>query len=69
MFLKTTTEGRQRAKQKSIEEKLLRDRQNELDEEKRLYVFMIYNIFSYRCIEFFMEAFMDISSVPSLESS
>lgn len=41
--MKTTTEGRQRAKQKMIEEKLLRDRQNELEEEKRMYGIILSN--------------------------
>ncbi|KAG9454653.1 hypothetical protein H6P81_007557 [Aristolochia fimbriata] len=35
-FLKTTSEGRQRAKQKRFEEELQREKQNQLDEEKRL---------------------------------
>ncbi|XP_077244016.1 actin-related protein 5 [Tasmannia lanceolata] len=35
-FLKTTSEGRQRAKQKRFEEELLRERQNQQDEERRL---------------------------------
>lgn len=38
LFLKTTSEGRQRAKQKRFEEELERERQNQQDEEKRLYV-------------------------------
>lgn len=37
-FLKTTTEGRQRAKQKRMEEELERERKNREDEERRLYV-------------------------------
>ncbi|KAK9154325.1 hypothetical protein Sjap_001805 [Stephania japonica] len=36
LFLKTTSEGRQRAKQKKFEEELERERQNQQDEEKRL---------------------------------
>ncbi|CAK9133603.1 unnamed protein product [Ilex paraguariensis] len=36
LFLKTTSEGRQRAKQKRFEEELERERQNKRDEEKRL---------------------------------
>nr|DAD26458.1 TPA_asm: hypothetical protein HUJ06_027926 [Nelumbo nucifera] len=36
LFLKTTSEGRQRAKQKRFEEELQRERQNQQDEEKRL---------------------------------
>ncbi|KAJ6799115.1 actin-related protein 5 [Iris pallida] len=36
IFLKTTTEGRLRAKQKRFEEELQREKQNQLDEEKRL---------------------------------
>ncbi|KAK3018897.1 hypothetical protein RJ639_005102 [Escallonia herrerae] len=36
LFLKTTSEGRQRAKQKRFEEDLERERQNKQDEEKRL---------------------------------
>ncbi|KAK6929361.1 Actin family [Dillenia turbinata] len=36
LFLKTTTEGRQRAKQKRFEEEMERERQNQQDEEKRL---------------------------------
>ncbi|KAF8395541.1 hypothetical protein HHK36_019489 [Tetracentron sinense] len=36
LFIKTTSEGRQRAKQKRFEEELDRERQNELDEKKRL---------------------------------
>ncbi|XAR72004.1 hypothetical protein NMG60_11018490 [Bertholletia excelsa] len=36
LFLKTTSEGRQRAKQKRFEEELERERQNKEDEEKRL---------------------------------
>lgn len=36
LFLKTTSEGRQRAKQKKFEEEIERERQNQLDEEKRL---------------------------------
>ncbi|XP_052186914.1 actin-related protein 5 isoform X2 [Diospyros lotus] len=36
LFLKTTSEGRQRAKQKRFEEELERERQNKQDEEKRL---------------------------------
>lgn len=36
LFLKTTSEGRQRAKQKRFEEELERERQNQQDEEKRL---------------------------------
>ncbi|XP_030469755.1 actin-related protein 5 isoform X2 [Syzygium oleosum] len=35
-FLKTTTEGRQRAKQKRMEEELERERKNREDEERRL---------------------------------
>lgn len=35
-FLKTTTEGRQRAKQKRIEEELERERKIQEDEERRL---------------------------------
>ncbi|KAK9127073.1 hypothetical protein Syun_015870 [Stephania yunnanensis] len=35
LFLKTTSEGRQRAKQKKFEEELERERQNQQDEEKR----------------------------------
>ena len=38
MFLKTTSDGRQRAKQKRVEEDLERERKNQLDEKKRLYV-------------------------------
>jgi actin-related protein 5 len=38
MFLKTTSDGRQRAKQKRVEEDLERERKNQLDEQKRLYV-------------------------------
>ncbi|CAL5322513.1 unnamed protein product [Camellia sinensis] len=36
LFLKTTSDGRQRAKQKRFEEELERERQNKHDEEKRL---------------------------------
>ncbi|KAG6758325.1 hypothetical protein POTOM_038668 [Populus tomentosa] len=36
MFLKTTSDGRQRAKQKRVEEDLERERKNQLDEQKRL---------------------------------
>ncbi|XP_042511953.1 actin-related protein 5 isoform X2 [Macadamia integrifolia] len=36
LFLKTTSEGRQRAKQKRFEEEQQRERQNQQDEEKRL---------------------------------
>lgn len=36
LFLKTTSEGRQRAKQKRFEEELEREKQNKQDEEKRL---------------------------------
>ncbi|KAG0487814.1 hypothetical protein HPP92_006625 [Vanilla planifolia] len=36
IFLKTTSEGRLRAKQKRFEEELLREKQNQQDEEKRL---------------------------------
>ncbi|KAB5538795.1 hypothetical protein DKX38_016328 [Salix brachista] len=36
MFLKTTSDGRQRAKQKRVEEDLERERKNQLDEKKRL---------------------------------
>ncbi|OUZ99281.1 Actin-related protein [Macleaya cordata] len=36
LFLKTTSEGRQRAKQKRFEEELERERKNQQDEEKRL---------------------------------
>ncbi|KAL8170538.1 hypothetical protein V2J09_022342 [Rumex salicifolius] len=36
IFLKTTADGRQRAKQKRYEEELQREKQNQLDEEKRL---------------------------------
>lgn len=36
IFLKATTEGRQRARQKRMEEELLREKQNQLEEEKRL---------------------------------
>ncbi|OAY38616.1 actin-related protein 5 isoform X1 [Manihot esculenta] len=36
LFLKTTSDGRQRAKQKRQEEELERERRNQLDEEKRL---------------------------------
>ncbi|XP_012088943.1 actin-related protein 5 isoform X2 [Jatropha curcas] len=36
LFLKTTSDGRQRAKQKRQEEELERERKNQLDEEKRL---------------------------------
>lgn len=39
LFLKTTSEGRQRAKQKRYEEELERERRNKEDEQKRLYVF------------------------------
>ena len=38
LFLKTTSEGRQRAKQKRFESELERERKNQQDEEKRLYV-------------------------------
>lgn len=38
LFLKTTSEGRQRAKQKRHEEELERERRNQEDEVKRLYV-------------------------------
>ncbi|GAV75172.1 Actin domain-containing protein [Cephalotus follicularis] len=36
VFLKTTTEGRQRAKQKRFEEELEQERKNQLEEERRL---------------------------------
>ncbi|KMZ59213.1 actin-related protein 5 [Zostera marina] len=36
IFMKTTTEGRLRAKQRHIDEKLQRDRENEQEEEKRI---------------------------------
>ncbi|OMO59046.1 Actin-related protein [Corchorus capsularis] len=36
IFLKTTTEGRQRAKQKRVEEELEREKKNQQDEQKRL---------------------------------
>ncbi|GKU91961.1 hypothetical protein SLEP1_g5758 [Rubroshorea leprosula] len=36
IFLKTTTEGRQRAKQKRFEEELEREKKNQLEEERRL---------------------------------
>ncbi|XP_074279550.1 actin-related protein 5 isoform X2 [Silene latifolia] len=36
IFLKTTTEGRQRARQKRLEEELLKEKQTQQDEEKRL---------------------------------
>ncbi|KAK6227935.1 Actin family - like 3 [Theobroma cacao] len=36
VFLKTTTEGRQRAKQKRFEEELEREKKNQQDEERRL---------------------------------
>ncbi|KAG4127939.1 hypothetical protein ERO13_D10G233000v2 [Gossypium hirsutum] len=36
IFLKTTTEGRQRAKQKCVEEELERERKTQQDEERRL---------------------------------
>lgn len=36
MFLKSTNEARQRAKQKRFEEELERERQMKLEEEKRL---------------------------------
>ena len=38
LFLKSTTEARQRAKQKRIEEELEREKQMKMEEEKRLYV-------------------------------
>lgn len=38
LFLKTTSEGRQRAKQKRFEDEMERERQNQEDEERRLYV-------------------------------
>lgn len=38
IFLKTTYEGRMRAKQRKFEEELQRERQNQLEEERRLYV-------------------------------
>lgn len=42
MFLKSTTEARQRAKQKRLEEELERERQMKLEEEKRLYAITIF---------------------------
>ncbi|KAF3333647.1 actin-related protein 5-like isoform X1 [Carex littledalei] len=36
LFLKTTSEGRLRAKQKRSEEEMMRERQNQLEEERRL---------------------------------
>ncbi|CAN0909536.1 Actin-related protein 5 [Linum grandiflorum] len=36
LFLKTTSDGRQRAKQKRLEEELEREKRNQLDEERRL---------------------------------
>ncbi|KAK9700112.1 hypothetical protein RND81_08G217800 [Saponaria officinalis] len=36
IFLKTTTEGRQRARQKRLEEELLKEKQTQQEEEKRL---------------------------------
>lgn len=41
LFLKTTSEGRQRAKQKRHEEELEREKRNQQDEVKRLYVLEI----------------------------
>lgn len=45
--MKTTTEGRLRAKQRHIDEKLQRDRENEQEEEKRMYAIMLPNGFSF----------------------
>lgn len=42
-FLKTTTEGRLRAKQKRVEEELLQEKLNQQEEEKRLCVFLLLN--------------------------
>lgn len=36
IFLKTTTEGRQRAKQKRVEEELEQEKKNQEEEERRL---------------------------------
>lgn len=38
MFLKTTSDGRQRAKQKRVEEDLERERKNQLEEQKHRYL-------------------------------
>lgn len=38
VFLKSTSEGRQRAKQKRHEEELERERRNQQDEQRRSYV-------------------------------
>lgn len=40
LFLKTTSDGRQRARQKRMDEELQREKQNKLEEAKRLYVIL-----------------------------
>lgn len=45
--MKTTTEGRLRAKQRHIDEKLQRDRENEQEEEKRMYVIISQTVFPF----------------------
>lgn len=59
VFLKTTAEGRQRARQKRAEEELQREKQNQLEEEKRLYVatfhFLISHTISRGSFPFYLE--------------
>lgn len=40
LFLKTTSDGRQRARQKRMDEESQREKQNKLEEAKRLYVIL-----------------------------
>lgn len=47
LFLKTTSEGRQRAKQKRYEIELERERRNQLDEERRMCVPMSSNLHNF----------------------
>lgn len=47
LFLKTTSEGRQRAKQKRYEVELERERRNQLDEERRMYTPMSSNLHNF----------------------
>ncbi|KAL9249743.1 Actin-related protein [Drosera capensis] len=64
-FLKTTAEGRQRARHKRFEEEALRDRENQLEEEMRLYATESFQISLLRN-EFVIKKLVKLKENPEL---
>lgn len=62
--MKATTEARERAKQKRMEEELEREREKKLEEEKRLYASLNFNYFPCPVLCVWFSKRLDLNYLP-----